>query len=89
MKNENFSNKLGEDNVADITDVSELIIENFLAVIERVPMLEQDRQRIIRLLNLCVEKLGVVITADALYTEQDSNPDDYFDIWEMTENEEI
>lgn len=81
--------KDGEDNVASALDVSELIIDNFLEVIHRIPMFDNDRRRIIKLVNLCIEKLGPVITADALYTEQDSNPDDYCDIWEAVTNEEI
>ena len=34
-------------------------------------------------------RLGKEITADAIYPEEDSNPEDYDDEWEMIYNEEI
>ena len=70
-------------------DISQLIIDNFTEVIKRIPMKFDDRRRILRLVDLCVERLGKEITADAIYPEEDSNPEDYNDEWEMIYNEEI
>ena len=70
-------------------DISKLIIDNFTEVIKRIPMKFDDRRRILRLVDLCVTHLGKEITADAIYPEEDSNPEDYNDEWEMIYNEEI
>lgn len=65
--------------MSNYPNISRVIIDNFIEVINRIPMKSGDRERILKLLRLSIDKLGETITADAIYPTGDSNPDDYYE----------
>lgn len=84
----NKPNSLTEDGENKTPDISQVIIENFTEVLKHIPMRRSDYIRIMRLLHLCIEKCGKVITADAIYPDEDSDPYEY-DIYEDVDFDEV